>query len=534
MRSIAYSQLEALRALAVFKRIGKSKPVCMVSHCLFEPSTTHLSSFLESMQEIKGFSPYTAPLHRHGLTPRDPAIPHEEPLFTRRHRPKDEEETNTSPRPPRRGQQAPSPTLADCPKTRERPHTKRQRSSHVDELLRSPAYAKLSPPKELLTLLRERHYRGAAFYFLSQEALRADQQTLSLIQHTIFLDMQGLTSGKPHDLAIRLGWTQAGTKRGPSREALHQKYVVQQGRLPSMKDIQRAVAEDDFDPHFRFEPTVYQKSTIESALALTSQLDSISPPKTRQDWTHHYNEQLHHHVLKGAMAKQTREDGQKVIRHSRPNPGLHQLSTLLRKIQGLKRDRGFEPDWVTVNLVVKAWLRGLAAGPPKSPYGVSDIFNAFKKVLTMEVIAKQKVDFDRVVHPLGKMLVKALKNNGEWLKAREVLAWMLEIRQTIAAQDESSQASAQDPTVAKTKNGEHPAKDQDGEGSGPTAHGIVGGRIPFPEAEEMDGTSSPSLTTPERNISMKHFGIAMQETPSSSKSGNLPKLRKVRRLYLLV
>jgi hypothetical protein len=338
---------------------------------------------------------------------------------------------------PSRRQKIIIPAIATVPEPSVEAKPKRRRGSHVDDLLRTPAYAGLTPPDDILKLLRERLYRGAAFYFLSQEALRANTQLLSLIQETIYLDMLALTSGKPHNLAIRLGWTYAGATRGPSLEALHQKLVVQQGRLPSIKEVSRAVVEDNFDPHVPSESTAGQNCDIDGASGSRTKADSTSVHKTRQDWTHYYNEQLHQQILEGAVARQTRKDGQKVLRPCRPSPGLHQLATMLRRIQELKRDRGFQPDWVTVNIVIKAWLRGLAAGPQKSPSGVGDIFHAFKNVLTMDVIQQQNLDFDQVVHPLGKMLVKALKNNGEWLKAREVLAWMAEIRQRIAANVES-------------------------------------------------------------------------------------------------
>lgn len=47
----------------------------------------------------------------------------------------------------------------------------------------------------------------------------------------------------------------------------------------------------------------------------------------------------------------------------RPSEGLHQLRNLLMRIDKLEKHRGFRPDWVTANLVVKCWLAaGAGAG----------------------------------------------------------------------------------------------------------------------------------------------------------------------------
>lgn len=483
------------------------------------------TSFLTALQEV--FGSYATPMQVHGMLSRDANLVSEQRLFSRRSRLDEHNEALLSAPVVSQQQEIHFSPLSPRSISHITTQRKRQRSSHVDGLLQSPTYAGLNPPLDILTLLRERRYRGAAFYFLSQEQLRADHRLISLLQEAIYLDLRGLNAGKPHDLAIRLGWTYPGAKRGPAREALHQKLVVQQGRLPSIKEIQRAISQDSFDPHDMSGSTVRHRSAVTTPQLPVSRTDSTSSDRPR-DWTLHYNQQLHNQVLEGAVAKQIRKDGQKHTRHARPGPGLHQLSTLLRKIQELKADRGFQPDWVTVNLVVKAWLRGLAAGPQKSPYGVGEIFHAFKNVLTMDAIKKHNVDYDRIVQPLGKMLVKAMKSNGEWLKAREVLAWMSEIRQASTEYAELVEAGANGPAVAKSKHSGLSAKIQDGKVSGLYTHTSSPDGTAVPGEEEMERQSSPSPTR-ERIISMKHFKIAMQEiTPSSSESGNLPELRKVR------
>ena len=483
------------------------------------------SSFLTALQEVIGS--YAAPMQVHGMLSRDANLVFEQRLFSRRSRLDENNEALLSAPVSLQQQEVHTSPLSSRSFTHNTTQRKRQRSSHVDELLQSPTYDGLNPPLEVLTLLRERRYRGAAFYFLSQEQLRADHRLISLLQETIYLDLRGLNSGKPHDLAIRLGWTYPGAQRGPAREALHQQFVVQQGRLPSIKEIQRATSQDSFDPHDMSGSTVRRQSAVTTPQVSVSRTNSASPDRPR-DWTLYYNQQLHNQVLEGAVAKQIRKDGQKHTRHARPGPGLHQLSTLLRKIQELKVDRGFQPDWVTVNLVVKAWLRGLAAGPQRSPCGAGEIFHAFKNVLTMDAIKKHNIDYDRIVQPLGKMLVKALKSNGEWLKAREVLAWMSDIRQASTGYAESVETGASGPAVAKPKRHGLSAKTQDGKVSGNKTHISSPDGTAAPEEEELERPSSPSPTR-ERIISMKHFKIAMQEiTPSSSENGNLPELRKVR------
>lgn len=477
-----------------------------------------------------------APLHLHGLASRIGTLAYETSLISRRNRPEEEQEYVSSPRFPARRQEPQTLTpSSNEPAVMESVSTRRRRDGHIDELLKTPAYAGTMAPKEIVNLLRERMFRMAAFYILSQEPLRTDARLLSLVAETIYLDMRSRTSGKPHDLAIRLGWTSAGAQRGPAREALHQKMVIQQGRLPSIKEVEKAVMKDNFDPHGRFDAVPNVNNVLQDISSVMLP-DLALANRTRQDWTLHYNQQLHDQILGGAKANQTRKDGQKAFRHCRPTGGLNQLSALLHKIQELKHDRGFQPDWVTVNLVVKTWLRGLAAGPQKSPFGVDDIFKAFKKTLTMDSVRKQKLNFDRDIQPLTKMLVKALKTNGEWLKAREVLAWMAEIRETIAALAEAEPKPDITDGNLKPKRRSSPTQDSKRSRSSPDPRSVeTASDMDRSEINAGSNTSAPQPASRERIISMKHFEIAMQEiTPSSSESGNLPELRKVSRPYLVL
>lgn len=474
---------------------------------------------------------HVTPLHIHGLASTSGNLTYETSLLSQQNRSNDEQDFVSKPRIPARiqaqeldrtvemNQQEQAPTVASP--------TQGRRRNHVDELLRTPAYLGLKVPGEIVKLLRERLYRMAAFYTLSRAALRTDAQLLSLVQETIHLDMLSLTSGRPHDLAVRLGWTTAGAQRGPVREALHQEMVIRQGRLPSIKQVEKAVMEDGFDPHGRFDTIIASNSASQSTTTTVS-LDLNLSQRSVQDSTTYYNQQLHNQILGGAKANQIRKDGQKAVRHSRPTGGLHQLSALLHKVQELKRDRGFQPDWVTVNLVVKTWLRGLAAGPQKSPFAADDIFKAFKKTLTMDSVKKQNLDFDRDIQPLVKMLVKALKNNGEWLKAREVLAWMVEIREAIAAQVAPTPKPDIDDGKMKPNGRLSQTEKSKATRFGQSASTSESALEAESAKSDHTEASASAPASSERIISMKHFEIAMKEiTPSSSESGNLPELRKV-------
>ncbi|KAJ9098614.1 hypothetical protein QFC21_004261 [Naganishia friedmannii] len=407
----------------------------------------------------------------------------------------------------------------------------RQRLGYVDQLLKTQDYANSDFPAEIIKLLRDRLCRLAVFFVLAKEDLRTNSKLLTLVQETIFMELRSVAGGKPHDLAVRLGWTAKGRKWGAAREALHQQMVINQGRLPSMKEIEKAVVADNYDPHQRFD-LMTSCSNLEQAIVTAGQHSVCSEPFTRtaEEWTFHYNQQLHKQILVGAKANQMRKDGQKAIHHPRPTGGLQQLSALLKKIQSLKRDRGFQPDWVTVNLVVKTWLRGISASKEGAAFGASDIFKAFKETVTMDIIKKQNLDFDRDIQPLVKMLVKALKGNGEWLKAREVLAWMVEIRDTMVAGPDHPERG--EVTAAKPK-GRTPKSGPGGNSLMHSIGEIMGGRKEEAEKAEEEAAvdkddDEPSSHKPAaRIITMKHFEIAMQEiTPSSSESGNLPELRK--------
>lgn len=470
------------------------------------------------------------PLHIHGLASSIGTLAYETSLSSRQNRSSDDQEYVSKPRLPARSH-AQAPEASNVEVIQQAPvkvaPAQRRRKNHVDELLQTSAYDGLKVPGEIVNLLRERLYRMATFYVLSQGTLRSDVRLLSLIQETIYLDMRSLTSRQPHDLAVRLGWTKAGAQRGPAREALHQTMVIQQGRLPSLKQVEQAVMEDRFDPHGRFDIASGSNNVFDTT-TITVMPEVKPSTRTAQDSTMQYNQQLHDQIIGGAKVNQIRKDGQKAVRHSRPTGGLHQLSALLQKIQELKRDRGFQPDFVTLNLVVKTWLRGLAAGPQKSPFGAEDIFKAFKRTLTMDSVKKQNLDFDRDIQPLVKMLVKALKTNGEWLKAREVLAWMAEIRETIAAQAESRPQHDIDGGKPKSKGSQSQTETSKGAESNVSASISKSAlRINSSKSDAPQAAPTAPAST-ERTISMKHFEIAMKEiTPSSSETGNLPELRKV-------
>lgn len=408
----------------------------------------------------------------------------------------------------------------------------RQRQGYVDQLLKTPDYADIDVPAEIIKLLRDRLCRLAVFYLLAQEDLRRNNKLLGLVQETIYMELRSVAEGKPHDLAVRLGWTAKGMERGAAREALHQQMVIQQGRLPSMKEIGKAVLADNHDPHQRFDLMTVCSSPEQAKGTAAQQGHSEPSIRTTEEWTLYYNQQLHKQILEGSKANRTRKDGQKAIHHPRPAGGLQQLSTLLNRIHSLKRNRGFQPDWVTVNLVVKTWLRGLSASKEGAAFGANDIFKAFKDTVTMDIIKKQNLDFDRDIQPLVKMLVKALKGNGEWMNAREVLAWMVDIRDTMAAEAGHSEQE-EVAAVAKPK-GRTLKSEPSGRSLMRSVEEIAGGREKEAEKIEYEAVADedndkPSLDAPSaRIITMKHFEIAMQEiTPSSSESGNLPELRKV-------
>ncbi|KAJ9106845.1 hypothetical protein QFC19_002973 [Naganishia cerealis] len=489
-------------------------------------------SFMLGMALQQVLADQRKPMHVHGLASRVYDLAYEGSMLSRNDCPSSDSVVSDKPRFPIRRPKFHSDTTSTIqqPTMSTSAPLGRQRGSHVDQLLNRAEYAGLEVPAEVIKLLRDRLCRLAIFYILAQEDLRTNSKLLSFVQEAIYMDLRGMTGGKAHDLAVRLGWTVKGSQRGAAREALHQKAVVQEGRLPTMKDIEKAVLQDNHDPHMRFDLSSTCNDTQRTADS-DEQVCQDSSVRTLAEWTLYYNQQLHKQILQGARVNQTRKDGQKVLHHPRPTGGLQQLSALLKRIQNLKRDRGFQPDWVTVNLVVKTWLRGLSASKGKSAFDAGDIFKAFKDTVTMDIIKRQKLDFHRDIQPLVKMLVKALKGNGEWLKAREVLAWMVEIRDSIAANTEHGKLEDVAATGPKPR-GRARKTESDGktllDASDKCSHDGKGEAETVEEEVGLGNNDKPSPQTPAaRIITMKHFEIAMQEiTPSSSESGNLPELRK--------
>ncbi|KAJ9122520.1 hypothetical protein QFC22_001949 [Naganishia vaughanmartiniae] len=500
---------------------------------MVETSAYQDPSFMLGTALQQLFADQIPPMHLHGLASKVNRLEYQVLISSRKDHPRDVKDVpGKSVYPIRRAEpQIERTNVVVEPTVISSAPIARQRKSHVDQLLKTSDYANLDVPAEIIKLLRDRLCRLAVFYLLAQEDLRTNDKLLTLVQETICMELRSVSWGKPHDLAVRLGWTAKGTKRGAAREALHQQTVIKEGRLPSMKQIEKAVLADNYDPHQRFDLMITRRNTEQTIVTPDQQVSSEPSMRTTEEWTLHYNQQLHKQILEGAKANQIRKDGQQAIHHPRPTGGLQQLSALLKKIQSLKRDRGFQPDWVTLNLVVKTWLRGLAASKDGAAFGAGDIFEAFKDTVTMDIIKKQNLDFHRDIQPLVKMLVKALKGNGEWLKAREVLAWMVEIRDNISA--DPDHPKREEVTAVEPKHKRTAKSESKGKGLMRSVGELIGGRREEVEKVEEEAEVDKDEEKPSsdkshaRIITMKHFEIAMQEiTPSSSESGNLPELRK--------
>lgn len=130
-----------------------------------------------------------------------------------------------------------------------------------------------------------------------------------------------------------------------------------------------------------------------------------------------------------------REDSIRAFKHFKPPPSQsqHQVRRLLSHINDLQATRGFQPDFITANLVLKAWLRGIVEPASTTTLAISSdrirmVFRAWSKKTGMP---QRRADYEKIHRPLGKMFVKALKTRGDRQGVEDVVDWLREVRAAV-------------------------------------------------------------------------------------------------------
>jgi hypothetical protein len=123
------------------------------------------------------------------------------------------------------------------------------------------------------------------------------------------------------------------------------------------------------------------------------------------------------------------------FKHFKPPPSQsqHQVRRLLSHVDDFKANRGFKPDFITANLVLKAWLRGVvepASGsdPRISSDRIRMVFRAWSKKTGA---AAKRTDYEKIHRPFGKMFIKALKTRGDRQGVEDVVEWLREVRSAV-------------------------------------------------------------------------------------------------------
>ncbi|KAK4690080.1 hypothetical protein P7C73_g61, partial [Tremellales sp. Uapishka_1] len=122
-----------------------------------------------------------------------------------------------------------------------------------------------------------------------------------------------------------------------------------------------------------------------------------------------------------------------------PSESLAQLRHLLKTIDKLERHRGFRPDEVTGNIIIKCLMRcsfGLASDrnrsgsrrkTPDNHFGIREIRAVFELV-ARTVEASGTVDYRLHIRPFAKTLATALENRHDGEGKRLVVAWMKKMK----------------------------------------------------------------------------------------------------------
>jgi hypothetical protein len=125
------------------------------------------------------------------------------------------------------------------------------------------------------------------------------------------------------------------------------------------------------------------------------------------------------------------------LRRAKPPPtaALHQVRRVISLISKARIQGGFEPDWVTANIVLKAWLRGVVQDvkDPKSGLVVKHIppdavRRVFRAISEKAGVPSRAGEYAKVHRPLGKMFIKAMKTRGDREGVESVIQWLRDMR----------------------------------------------------------------------------------------------------------
>ena len=182
----------------------------------------------------------------------------------------------------------------------------------------------------------------------------------------------------------------------------------------------------------------------------------------RQKVTHYLNSELRyliktrlsHHLAASARRPSTSPASQTLQPHG---PGLHHLRDMMNIIDRYRRRWGFQPDRVTANLILKAWLNCMNAPLPSNPYrqyvssggspkiskrdqtrgprlGGMDLMVIFRGVASaiMESVeaidmdtekVPSEIDYKEHVRPFSLLFCRALREADHRAGMKEVARW---------------------------------------------------------------------------------------------------------------
>jgi hypothetical protein len=253
----------------------------------------------------------------------------------------------------------------------------------------------------------------------------------------------------------------SGYMRGTEWEKLHREQIWENGILPKRDslmdalrlDLEQGTMKRISGPHkqVKLGMTSVDNSAASSSTNITARTQRVNSMLST-----FLRRGSRHRDRLGHLVDLKRQEPIKSSKH-RPTARGSQLDRLMEMI-AKHRQRGFRPDHVTANIVVKCWLRTLVAldsrpststslnrnSPFPRPENLRQLVNACHCSISISGTESDRnvrhqsyayrhplPSFHKHIKPLGKTLIKDSRNKGDWMSADKLVEWLAVMRDKI-------------------------------------------------------------------------------------------------------